>query len=191
MKRRHSADGRRSKARASRKKLDCLDVLTADEASAVLRELISSRPELIPEARQAANALLAKVSSTSIATSVFAGLLALDLDDLDAGPRAGGYIEPSEAAWAAIENVTAPYFHDLERRVKLKHEDEAAALCKGIVLGLYRAEHRGFELLEYAEDAPSELAGQAVVIWQGRRRHCSLPPAFVEKFTPEWDWLLR
>jgi hypothetical protein len=118
-------------------------------------------------------------------------LLALDLDDLDAGPRASGYVEPSEAAWAAIENVVAPYFHDLERRVKLRHEDEAIELCQGIVLGLYRAEHRGFELLEYAEDCPSELAGHAVDMWQRRRRNCALPRSFIEKFTPDWDWLVR
>jgi hypothetical protein len=97
--------------------------------------------------------LLATVSFTDIAGRLLDALLALE-DDLDAGPRASGYVEPSEAAWAAIENVVAPYFHDPERRVKLRHEDEAIELCKGIVLGLYRAEHRGFELLEYAEGLP-------------------------------------
>jgi hypothetical protein len=178
-------------AETSRKKLDCLEVLTGDEASAVLRELLSSHPDLIPDARQAANALLATVAFTDVAEGVFNALLALNLDDLDAGPHAHGYIEPSEAAWAATENVVAPYFHDLERRVKLGHEDEATALCKGIVLGLYRAEHRGFELLEYAEDSPSELAGQAVEIWKRRRRNRTLPRTFVERFTPEWDWLVR
>ena len=158
---------------------------------AVLRELLSSHSNLLPDVRRAANALLASVSFADVAKSVFDALLALDLDDLDAGPRAGGYVEPSEAAWEAIEKVVAPSFHDLERRVKLRHEDEATALCKGIVLGLYRAERRGFELLEYAEDCPSELAGHAVDIWQRRRRHCALPRAFVEQFTPEWDWLVR
>ena len=178
-------------AARSRTKLDCLDVLNGDEASAVLRHLLSSHPELIPDARQAANALLATVSFTDIARNVFEALFALDLDDLDAGPRAAGYVEPSEEAWAVIENVTAPYFRDLERRVKLRHEDEATALCKGIVLGLYHAEQRGFELLEYAEDVPAELAGQAVAIWQRRRRNVSLPRTFIETFTPEWDWLAR
>jgi hypothetical protein len=181
----------RSKVGTSRGKLDSLDVLTGDEALAVLRELLSSRPDLLPDAWRAANALLATVSFTDIGKSVFDALLALDLDDLDAGPRAGGYVEPSEAAWKAIEQAVTPYFDDLERRVKLRHENEAAELCKGIVLGLYRAEHRGFELLEYAEDGPSELAGHAVNMWQRRRRNCKLPRAFIEKFTPEWDWLVR
>jgi hypothetical protein len=189
VKTRRSLQRRHSRAGRSRTNLDCLDVLIGDEASAVLRQLLLSYPELIPAARQAANALLATVTFTDIATSVFEGLIALDLDDLDAGPRAAGYVEPSEAAWAAIENVTAPYFRDLERRVTLRHEDEATAVCKGIVVGLYRAEQRGFELLEYAEDGPSELAGLAVATWQRRRRNVSLPRTFVETFTPDWDWL--
>jgi hypothetical protein len=58
-------------------------------------------------------------------------------------------------------------------------------------LGLYRAEHRGFELLEYAEDSPSELAGQPVEIWRRRRRDCTFPRKFVEKYTPNWAWLVR
>ena len=170
---------------------DCLDLLTGDEALAVLRELLSSHSNLLPDARRTANALLASVSFADVAKSVFDSLLALDLDDLDAGPRAGGCVEPSEAAWEAIESVVAPYFRDLERRVQLRREDEATELCKEIVLGLYRAERHGFELLEYAEDCPSELAGRVVDIWRRRRRHCTLPRAFVEQFTPEWDWLVR
>src|SRR4051812_4516846 len=61
-----------------RENLDCLDVLTGDEASAVLRELLSSRPDLLPDARRAANALLATVSFTDVAKRVFDALLALD-----------------------------------------------------------------------------------------------------------------
>lgn len=182
---------RRRKARIIRAKHDSLDLLTGDEALAVLSELLSSHPALLPDARRAANALLATVSFTNIAQNVFDALVALDLDDLDAGPRAGGYVEPSEAACEAIEQAVAPFFHDLERRVKLRHEDEATELCKGIVLGLYRAEQRGFELLEYAEDRPSDLAGHAVDLWQRRRRNFTLPPTFIEKFTPDWDWLVR
>jgi hypothetical protein len=168
-----------------------LDLLSGDEALAVLRELLSSHPDLLPEGRRAANALLATVSFRDIAKRVFDALLALDLEDLDAGPRAGGYVEPSEAAWKAIEQAVTPYFDDLERRVKLRHENEAIEICQGMVLGLYRAEQHGFELREYAEDCPSELAAHAVDLWQRRRRHCTLPPSFIEKFTPDWDWLLR
>lgn len=98
MKRRRSSDGRRSIPKTSRKKLDCLDVLTGDEASAVLRKLLSSYPELLPNARHAANALLATVSCTDVANCVFEALLALGLDDLDAGPRAAAVVSLGAAA---------------------------------------------------------------------------------------------
>ena len=191
MKRRREAAGSRPKGRTTRAKYDCLGVLTGDEAQKVLNELLSSRPELVSDARRAASALLATVSFADIAADVFGALQALDLDDLDAGPRPAGYVESSEAAWNAIERVVTPYFRDLERRVNLRHEDEALDVCKGIVLGLYRAEHRSFELLEYAEDSPSELAGRAVDICRRRRREWTFPRNFVEKYTPNWAWLVR
>jgi hypothetical protein len=105
----------RQKAGTRRQKFDCLDLLIGDEALAVLRQLLSSDPDLLAEGRRAANALLATVSFTDVATGVLDALLALDLEDLDAGPRAGGYVEPSEAAWKAIEEAVTPYFHDLKR----------------------------------------------------------------------------
>jgi hypothetical protein len=58
-------------------------------------------------------------------------------------------------------------------------------------LGLYRAERRSFELLEYAEDSPSELAGRAVEICRRRRREWKFPRNFVEEYTPNWAWLVR
>jgi hypothetical protein len=157
---------------------------------AVLHALLSWHSEVIPDARRAANALLASVSFAAVARCIVDALVELDLDDLDAGPRAGGYVEPSEAAWETIEQAVAPYLRDLERRVKLQHEDEATEICQGIVLGLYRAEQRGFELLEYADECPSQLASRAVDKWRGRRQ-ATLPRTFVQKFTPDWDWLLE
>ena len=188
----HSRRGKgasRSSPRGTRQQSDCLDVLTGEEAGAVLRALLKAHPDLLPDARLAADKLLATVSFSDVAERVCAGLQALDLDDLDAGAHGSGYVEPSEAAWSAIEGVVEPYIHDLERRVKLRHEDEAFQVCSGIVAGLYRAEQSGFELYEYAEDAPSELAGHAVDIWRRRRRNCAFPRDFVETFTPDWDWL--
>ncbi|MEP7305925.1 MAG: hypothetical protein ABJA98_10445 [Acidobacteriota bacterium] len=165
--------------------------MTGDEARAVLQELLSAHPTLIPDAEQVASAVLATVSSAAVADDVFEAIHSLDLDDLDAGPRAGGYVEPSEAAWEAVANAMKPYLDDLERRIKLRRDGEALEVCAGIVAGLYRAERSGSELLEYAEDCPSEIAGQAVDRWRRRRRDRTLPRTFVEKFAPEWEWLVR
>jgi hypothetical protein len=93
VKRRRQSPASRSKPRTTRAKYDCLDVLTGDEARIVLNDLLSSRPDLISDARRA-NALLATVSFADVAADVFGALQALDLDDLDAGPRPGGYVEP-------------------------------------------------------------------------------------------------
>ena len=98
MKRRLQSPGSRSKPRTTRAKFDCLDVLSGDEAQVVLKDLLSSRPDLISHARRAANVLLATVSFADVAADVFGALQALDLDDLDAGPRPGGYIEPRSSA---------------------------------------------------------------------------------------------
>jgi hypothetical protein len=168
-----------------------LDLLTDDEARAVLQELLSAHPALVPDAEHVANALLATVSFSAVAEHVFEAVQALDLDDLDAGSTAGGYVEPSEAAWEAIGNALKPYLDDLERRTKLGHEEEAGEVCKGIVVGLYRVEQGGFELLEYAEDCASEIAGQAVDMWRRRRRDRVLPRTFVQKYAPAWTWLVR
>lgn len=108
MKRLRRSPGSRSKPRTPRANGDCLGVLTGDEAQTVLHELLLSRPDLIPDARRAANALLARVSFADVAADIFDALQALDLDDLDAGPRPGGYVEPSEAAWKVIEKAVTP-----------------------------------------------------------------------------------
>lgn len=168
-----------------------LDLLTADEAQAVLQGLLSARPELGPEAERLAKALLATVSFKNVADNVLAAVQALDLNELDAGPHEWGYVEPSEAAWDLITKTVNPYLADLERRVQLGHEHEALEVCKGIVLGLYSAEQRGAELLAYAEDCPSETAGSAVELWRRRQRNRAFPRDFVEKFTPEWKRLVR
>ena len=86
--------------------------------------------------------------------------------------------------------MVAPFFHDLERRVKLRHEDEATELCKGIVLGLYRAEQRGFELFEYAEDARPNLPAMRLRLATSTTQ-LRFRVHFIETFTPEWDWLGR
>ena len=76
MTRRRQSTASRSKTRTTRAQYDCLDVLTGDEAQIVLKDLLSSRPDLISDARRAANALLATVSLADVAADVFGALLA-------------------------------------------------------------------------------------------------------------------
>jgi len=81
----HEKGASRCSPRETRQESDCLDVLTGEEAGAVLRALLKAHPDLLPDARLAADKLLATVSFSDVAERVCAGLRALDLDDLDAG----------------------------------------------------------------------------------------------------------
>ena len=155
----------------------------------MLHALLSSHSELIPDARRAANALLASVSFAAVAKSIVDALMKLGLDDLDAGPHAGGYVEPSEAAWETIGQAVAPYLRDLERRVKLQHEDEATELARESFSGSIAPSNAGSSFSSMPTSA-LPTAGHAVDKWRGRRQQ-TLPRAFVQKFTPDWDWLLQ
>lgn len=168
-----------------------LDVLTADEAQIVLRRMLSARPDLISEAEHLASALLTLASATDIAARVSQAVLRLDWDDVNVGPQPGGYVEPAEAAWEAIQRALKPHLEDLQRRLRLKREEEALEVCKGIVAGLYRAEQNKTEFMHHAEDAPSEYAAQAVEMWRRRNRRREFPITFAKRFAPDWDWLIR
>jgi len=188
---RSSASRRRlSTSRASRATPDCLNVLTADEAQAVFREVLSARPEVVADVRRAAGRLLASVSCSDVDRRVFRVLQALDIDGLKIGLRVGGYVEPNEVAWQMIEESVEPFFVDLQRRLKLRHEDEALKVCRGIVAGLYRAAQHRFDVLEDADDCPSETASRTLRLWRRGRKTADLGRDFVEKHAPEWDWLV-
>jgi len=183
-----SIGGKRARPRP---KHPTVDVLTQEEAQVVLQEVLAACPALSPDVEKIAENVMAKVAFNEVAANLSTALQELDMDDTDAGSHAWGYLEPSEAACKLVSRTVEPYLADLKRRLKLRHETEAMEVCKGIVLGLYRAEQADGELLEYATDCHSELAGEAVDIWRRRNRRRKFPPDFVEKFTPEWTWLLR
>jgi hypothetical protein len=63
-------------------------------------------------------------------------------------------------------------------------------VCQGIVVGLYRARHAS-EFLDHAEDCPVSIAMRAVEMWLRRNRDRIFRRAFVERFAPEWEWLIR
>ena len=62
-----------------RAQADCLDVLTSEEAAAVLHALLKAHPALLPDARRVADSLLATVSMSDVAERVCADLQALEL----------------------------------------------------------------------------------------------------------------
>lgn len=195
---------RNPKRRAARSKREGagLDHLKPDEAAEVLRRLLAAHPDLADEAELTARSILGEVTFEEIADEVEDAVRAPDLDDLNAraGRHAWGYVEPTEAAWAILEEAVEPFVEDMKRRIGLGLETEALEICKGVVLGLYRVEHgKGGGVLEWAPDFPAEAAGNALEVWsrggdrvrKSARRPVSRRPRsfareFVDQVVPEW-----
>lgn len=127
-------------------------------------------------------ALLLEVDAEDIASEIEFELEHPDLDDLNAatGNASGRYVGPDEAAWELIREAVEPFLDDLKRRRASGRNKEAVEICKGIVLGLYRAEKN--DATSWAPDAPLEIAREAVDAL-GRLR---LSPGFAAKGTPKW-----
>lgn len=168
-----------------------LDQLKAEEARDVLRRLLLAHPELRAETEKIARSMLAEIDFEQVADEVEDEVHAVDVDDVRgrAGRHEWGYVEPTEAAWEVLEEAIEPFIADIKRQTDLGLEKEALETCKGVVLGLYRAEHgKGTPVLEEAPDFPAEAATRAIETWRGR----ALPAEFVDRFVPEWkDMMLR
>jgi hypothetical protein len=186
------------------RKTDSLDRLKGDEAGAVLRLLLKGHPELAKEIESLAKSVIGDVSIEDVAEEVEGALRSLNVDDLNerAGPKAYGYVEPSEAAWELLEEEVAPFLDDITRRVESGQYDAALTTCVGVVLGLYRLRKgdRG-PFLEWAADSPDEMAGEAVVALrkglgktktaQGYLKDSTTLPAIFRETAPEWADMLE
>ena len=160
-------------ARRKRLRPGVLSHLEPEQARETLHRLLAPHPDLGVEAEIIARSVLGEVTFESIASQVQDTLGARSIEDLNsrAGPDAHGYVEPEEAAWEILNETLEPFLADIERRVCLGLEDDALALCQGVLLGLYRLEREGEgELAKWAPDFIGEAAGQAA-------RPPRIPPA--------------
>ena len=137
-----------------------------------------------------------------------AGEIEAALDDLDegdvlarSGRRRGGYTEFEEAAGLVLIETMEPYFDRLEHQLTKGNETGALAICKAIVLAMYRfGKNEHHPLLELYEEYPEETADWAVRMWRtagdvdkAAVRKFDLdrkfPSDFVKRFAPDWEWL--
>jgi len=160
--------------RAARGERSLIDALEPIEAKRLLGSLLDTRPDLVPEVAALADAKLGEVSVESVAEEVAWAIGELRVEDIWDGSGSqpdGSYVDPTEAAYAVVDNALAPFVQDLERRLGLGREDEAAGVCQGILLGLYQVKvqcrDRGNEFLDgYAPDAIEEAAGFVLESWK-------------------------
>ena len=144
------------------------------EAKRLLGSFLDARPDLVPEVAALADANLGEVSVEGVAEEVAWAIGELQVEDVLDGSGSqsdGSYVDPTEAAYAVVDDALVPFVQDLERRMQLGREDEAAGVCQGILLGLYQVtvqcRDRGNEFLDgYAPDAIEEAAGFALESWK-------------------------
>ena len=142
-----------------------LERLKADEAAAVLKILLERHQTLREEAEQIATELVSSPSLEDIADDVLAAVPSIGIDAVNAraGRTSWGYVDPTDAASELIEEAVEDVISDMKRRMGLGLEDAAEAICRGVVVGLRRAEE--FEsdgALGWAPDFPAEEACHVV-----------------------------
>lgn len=187
-------------AKRSREMRTIFDRLKPEEAKVVLDYFLAAHPELCGEAEQIAKSVLKNVSFECVADEIEAGILSLDLGDLNsrAGRQEWGYVEPTEAAWELLEETVEPFWEDIKRKKELGLDAEALEICKGILLGLYRLRNEeNNQVLGWAPDFLAEAVGRCLDEWVGRTKKWKGQPGlitaeafvnnFVLKFIPEWN----
>jgi hypothetical protein len=156
--------------------------LRPEEAKTVLLRLVEADPRLRVKAEDLVRELLAEVDAEGVAFDIESGLDLIDLEDLNAraGEHDGDYTGPDEAAHDLIQDVVGPHLDDLQRRIRAGRMKEAVDVCKGILLGLYRAKKN--DATSWAPDAPLEFASEAVELLGPSH----LMRGFVPKRVPRW-----
>jgi hypothetical protein len=166
-----------------------LDALSGTEHARILVELLTSHPELRPDAEDAARRLLGDASIEAVAESVAWALEELPLDALamrSGRIRGRGYVHETEAAWEILSEAVEPFRADLRRRASLGL-DAAAAVAAGIVAGLYRCrEPEDGTVVAYAgPDSLSQLADE--VMDEATKVGLVLSRDVADQFWPDWS----
>ena len=109
-----------------------------------------------------------------------------------AGPdvSAGGYVEPTDAAWELLGEAVEPHASEVTRLLVLGLTEPAVTSTLGMIAGLYRCRdcEDGDLLLSWAPDFPTEQADAAMkqLIAAGYE----VPARSLAEAAPEWaEWL--
>lgn len=188
---------------ATRERRALVGALDAEESKRLLAALLDAHPELVAEAGDLAGAQHGGLTAEDVAEDVASALGDLAVEDIwsrSGNQPDGAYVEPIEAAWELVEKAVAPFVEDLARRARLGRREEAAAICQGALLGLYRVSQEGEFLDGWAPDSLEESAGLVIETWQKgggraraapRERERAAMRAFASKALPEWTFVTR
>ena len=139
--------------------------LTAEESAKVLATLLGRHQALRAEAEQIAAELVSMPAVDQVAHDVQGSLADIDCDAVSsrAADQRWGHVAPTEAAWELLQQALGDVTRDMQRRMELGLVDAAEAICRGIVIGLHRAQGSSADgALAWAPDFPSKQASRAV-----------------------------
>lgn len=132
----------RSAAGQVKKDARILSYLGPEDGKQVLLALVGRHPDLASEVAELVEEVLGKMSLERVAADVLEGIANLEI--LDMGKRSGrqpfGYVGPGEAAGKMVEEVIEPFVDRIERCAAMGLHEAALEVCRGVLLGLYRAE---------------------------------------------------
>lgn len=146
-----------------------------------------------------------KASMESLAAEMEDALSGISEGDIyvNSGRTWRGYREPEEAAAEIFSEALQPYFERVEKAFHKKDDQEALIICEAIILALYRVKQSDqfSDFEEYAQGVFEDSADWAARLWRSagneewaadRRFHPdrTIPADFVQKYVPEWQWLL-
>jgi hypothetical protein len=145
-----------------------LNVLSWERAIKILSELCEDA-ELACRIISMARTSISDVDLTEIASKVFAGLNAIQVEDLwdNSGKTRWGYQEPTEVAFEMIEDEISSYIQEMEQLRELKMNDEEMIYCKGILSGLIRYGSEGSnDFHDWVPDDPYTVAENIIYEWK-------------------------
>ncbi len=174
------------------KKQDIFNIITPDDAFAILQTLAKEDKEIARRIEQLAMEYLSDVDVEGVADEVYSELESIDVHDLwdNAGPTRDGYVDVTELAWEMFEEALQPFLDELKKYQKLSMSAEAKFLCMGILHGLYRFEEESnSEFKGWAVDAPGENFRSVLDEWQGScesSEDLDEMETFIQENCPKW-----
>lgn len=151
------------------KKTDILDVLSPEEAAAVLEQLAASDPEIRKKAQKIALELVDDVDVEEVAEAVLWELDSIPVEAVwdGSGPTRDGYVDSGDYAWQLFEDALEPFVAQLGKCQQLGRTAQAKLHCMGILKGIHRFETESeSEYKDWAVDAPSECFVSVYEEWR-------------------------
>jgi len=151
---------RAKQIRTASKRSSQVDDLRPEEAVQVLRRLLDRGGNVAEIVRAEMEQILDPVECEAVASDVFCGLEALDVEELwdRSGPSRYGYQDPADVATEMIEEVLEPYVARMRQYYEFGKEDSGDQYALGILQGIYAFHHEAET--EFKDSAPDD-AGEA------------------------------